>query len=103
MKKVLLLIFMFLCFPITVLAADYKITNYYIDAKVLENGDMNVSELIVLKGSFNGYERDLLYYNPLADSTMNASGIENITVKAKYIDDVSFNTFNEEFTNFQRS
>ena len=64
---------------------------------------MNVSELIVLKGSFNGYERDLLYYNPLADSTMNASGIENITVKAKYIDDVSFNTFNEEFTNFQRS
>lgn len=103
MKKILLIIALFFLFPITTLAADYKITNYYIDAKVLENGDMNVSELIVLKGSFNGYERDILYRNSLADPERNASGIENIVVYAKYVDDVSFNTFDESFNKFEKS
>ena len=47
MKKVLLSLLVFLLLPICALAADvnYDIESYYIDAKILENGDVEVSEL----------------------------------------------------------
>lgn len=61
MKKILIAIITFLCLPIYCLAADYDIKHFYIDATLKENGDMEVAELIVLDGTFNGYERDIVY------------------------------------------
>ena len=57
MKKIVFSIvtFLFLIIPINALAYEEGITSYYIDATVLDNGDVNVKELIVLNGSFNGF------------------------------------------------
>lgn len=40
---------------------DYKVKSIFINADVLSNGDLKVKELITLNGTFNGYERDILY------------------------------------------
>lgn len=42
---------------------DYDITNYYIQADVDIAGALNVKEMIVLDGKFNGYERNILWKN----------------------------------------
>ncbi len=47
-------------FNITCYAAnevDYDITGYYVDANLNVDGSMSVKEMILMKGSFNGYER----------------------------------------------
>lgn len=100
MKKVLLGLLLYLLVPLTVLGINYDIKNYYIDAQVLANGDMDVQELIVLKGTFNGYERDLVYKG-VNDSLYNADRIDNLEVYAKHIDGkVSFDTLRENFEQF---
>lgn len=98
MKKILIAIITFLCLPIYCLAADYDIKHFYIDATLKENGDMDVAELIVLDGTFNGYERDIVYASDY--SNYNASNIENLSISAKYVSSVSFDTFNEDFDTF---
>ena len=65
MKKILIAIITFICLPLVSFAADYDIKHFYIDATLQKNGDMDVKELIVLKGTFNGYERDIFYRNCL--------------------------------------
>ena len=60
MKKVFLSLLLFLL-PTMVSAANYKITDYYIHADVLNNGDMKIEEILVLDGTFNVYERDFNY------------------------------------------
>ena len=99
MKKILVAIICFLCIPVITLAADYDIKHFYIDATLKDNGDMDVSELIVLDGTFNGYERDIVYQG---SSEYNASNIENLSVSAKYVNDVSFDTFYESFDTFYK-
>lgn len=98
MKKVLVAIICFLCIPIVTLAADYDINHFYIDATLKDNGDMDVSELIVLDGTFNGYERDIVYEGNYTN--YNGSNIENLSVSAKYVNNVSLDTFNESFDVF---
>lgn len=98
MRKILLFIVSFLIIPLSALGVEYDIKNFYVDVNVKTNGDMEVSELIVLKGTFNGYERDLFYKSGY--SNYNASGLENLNIKAKIVDDVSFDTFKESFDNF---
>ena len=56
---------------------------------------MEVSELIVLDGTFNGYERDIVYQSSYTN--YNASNIENLSVSAKHVNKVSFETFYEYF------
>lgn len=102
MKKVLITIISFFLLPIVSLAVDYDIDHYYISANVLENGDMEVAELIVLDGEFNGYERDILYRNSYTDTLLNATDISDVEIYAKYVSDVSFDTFNEEFDEFTK-
>ena len=60
MKKLILFITLFFI-PLFVYAEDidYDITDYYVKANILDNGDMEVSEIIVLDGTFNGYEKDI--------------------------------------------
>ena len=102
MKKIILLIFVFCFSPLIVKGVDYDIKQYYIKADVLENGDMEVSELILMDGTFNGYERDIIYKNNYTDSNLNATDIIDLKVYAKSIDKIDFDTFNETFDEFEQ-
>lgn len=107
--KYIILSLIILLIPTFVKASDvdYEITNYYIDSYILENGDLEIKELIVLNGSFNGYIRELATSNSVLshsnkinfehDAIYNASGIYDIKIGAKKVNDVSFDTFNDEF------
>ena len=109
MKKLFLLVFLLLC-PITVSASrvEYDITNFLVDATIMENGDMNVKELIVLDGTFNGYVRELVYrnsrlefYEPInyqQDAIYNANGISKMQIKAGYLneEEIDFSSLNSE-------
>lgn len=91
----------FLLFPIISLAADvdYDIEQYYIDAKILENGDVDVSEIFVVDGTFNGYNMNLSYIS--TKSSVRASDISNIKVYSlDYDEKISFDTFNADFIEF---
>ena len=55
MKKVILSLFLLLV-PSFVKAASYQITDQLIEAEILNNGDLRISELIVMDGTFIGYE-----------------------------------------------
>jgi len=103
MKKIIISIITFFIAPFLVNAADYDLTDFLIKAEILNNGDMIVNELIVLDGSFNGYERDILYANQMLENgtdfsnntIYNASDITNITIKGKYVNKVNFDTFDD--------
>ena len=112
MRKIILSILVFFISPFIVNAADYDLTDFLVKAEILNNGDMLVNELIVLDGSFNGYERDILYANELLEtgtsfsnnSIYNASDIKDLVIKAKYVNNVDFDTFNNsDFNLFNES
>ncbi len=66
MKKYLLFIMLLFFFcPINIKAIE-GIDNFYIDATVLNNGDIKVREVFVMNGSYNGMERIINYKNLLA-------------------------------------
>ena len=110
MKKIIVF-FLFLMWPMAVWGrnVNYDVTNMYIDATILTNGDLQVKELIVLDGTFNGYERDLVYRNRnlksnetidfSQDAIYNASGIEDVSVAAKTITDeqIDFSLMDSSF------
>lgn len=111
MKKILLGLFLFLVSPFMVSAAEYEITDFLVQSEILENGDLRVQELIVLDGTFNGYERDILYANSKLssdgdfanNSLYNATNITNMEIRAKYVNSVSFDTFNDaDFSLFNK-
>ena len=104
MRKVILGLLLFFV-PFVVEAADYKITDQLIQAEIQENGDLKISELIVMDGTFNGYEKTLSYANSLLEedhnnysgnTLYNGSDIELISIKGKYVDDVDFDTMNDQ-------
>ena len=118
-NKIWILLFLILLIPFNVSAksADYDVKKLYIDAKVLENGDMEVKELIVLDGYFNSYVRDLMYQNSKLkpynvgdidfsnSSIYNAKGISNVKLYAKKASDVNeidFETFDEVFVELKQ-
>ena len=104
-----------LSLPIIVEArVNYDLTNFLVDATILDNGDLQVKELIVLDGNFSGYWINIPYRNPVleyhtpinfaADAIYNGSGISNVKLFAKKIDEeISFDTFDEEFVTLTRS
>ena len=114
--KYVLILLILVLIPIKVYAVDnvnYKITDLYIDAYIEDNGNMKVSELFILNGSFNGYERDILYKNNtrefkgentdfIESNIYNASGISNIKIyNVNIIGNIDFNLINKinkEFT-----
>ena len=114
MKKILWLLLL-LSLPIIVEArVSYDLTNFLVDATILDNGDLQVKELIVLDGNFSGYWINIPYRNPVleyhtpinfaADAIYNGSGISNVKLFAKKIDEeISFDTFDEEFVTLTRS
>lgn len=114
MKKLLWLLLL-LSLPIIVEArVSYDLTNFLVDATILDNGDLQVKELIVLDGNFSGYWINIPYRNPVleyhtpinfaADAIYNGSGISTVKLFAKKIDEeISFDTFDEEFVTLTRS
>lgn len=62
MKKILL--FLILLIPFNVLADD--IENFYFNATILENGDLEIEEYFNLDGYYNGMERKINFKNVLA-------------------------------------
>lgn len=113
MKKLIVVILsLFLFLPLGVKASevDYTIKNYYINANLQENGNLEVTELIVLKGDFNGYIREIVYQNSKLGNSgyennriYNATDIEIVDVSAKKVSNVSFATINDtDFTSLTK-
>jgi hypothetical protein len=107
-KKILFSIISFFILPIVSFAVsnvNYDISNYYIKANILENGDMKVKELIVLDGSFNGYERTINFKNNALDSydeinfehssIYNFDGIKDVKISGKYMNKVSYSNIDD--------
>ena len=65
-KYIFLFISLFFLLPISSKAIE-GIDNFYIDAEVLENGDIKVREVFIMNGSYNGMERIINYQNLYAD------------------------------------
>ena len=78
MKKIILIILIYLLFPIITFAADYDIKKYKIEAYIENNGDVNVCEYLKLDGIFNGYVRDVYY--KMGDDNYNPTNIGNIDI-----------------------
>ena len=72
MKKIIL--FLLLLIPFYVNAT---VENYYMEATVLNTGDIKVREVFGLDGTYNGFERELYYGNNIYAGT----SIEIISVK----------------------
>lgn len=102
MKKLLLSLLVFLVIPITAIAEDvnYDIESYYIDAQILANGDVAVSEIFLVNGSLNGYEMNLSYVS--TKSSMKADNISDIKVSGLKANRISYNTLYEEFESFDQ-
>lgn len=109
MKKIgYIIVALLLFFPSIIHASDidYDITHYYVNANVLPDGDMEVTEVIVLDGTFNGYIRDIKYANSALNESnfknnaiYNATDMELVSVEAKYIKNIDFAIVNaKDFT-----
>lgn len=98
MKKIIYSLFLFLLFPMVSLAVSYDIEEYYINAEVLENGDVSVEEIFLVDGTMNGYELNLSTTS--SKSSISASAISNVSVSGANLDSISFDTFAEDFNDF---
>ena len=98
MKKIIYSLFLFLLFPMVSLAVSYDIEEYYINAEVLENGDVSVEEIFLVDGTMNGYELNLSTSS--SKSSISASAISNVSVSGANLDSISFDTFDENFNDF---
>lgn len=87
MKKFIL--FLFLIIPFYVNAT---IEDYYMEATILNNGDVKVREIFGLDGSYNGFERELYYGN----NEYSGSSIEIVSVKGIASSNTSFDTLNND-------
>ena len=106
MKRFKLILFMLLLFliPSNVFAYDYGVKNYYINATILDNGDLEVQEYFQVNGDYNGMERIINFrnsaayeFNPNAPSygghtLHNGDGMKILEVMAVDVkDDFNFN------------
>lgn len=69
MKKIYLYIFCLICLIPLKVNADTYIDKYYIDMTINDNGDANVKELFIYKGSFNGAYKTLSYNTVINESS----------------------------------
>lgn len=116
MKKVICFIISLFIFSINLYAVsnvNYKIDDYIVDSRIDISGNMVVREVIKVKGSFNGYIRDLKYKNSnnkvfdksidsfYGSSIYDASNIEVRKVGTiNYDKELDFNVFNQSINEF---
>ncbi len=120
MKKIGLFLLLLLV-PIFVHAeVDYEITDYYISSEIEIAGGIKIKELIVLDGTFNGYQRDIVFKNSSLpqweagninfekSSIYGGNSLENLKVATfkvgdkvdfKTMQDINSNSFAEEVSN----
>ena len=119
MKKIILIIMSLLILPISLLAVstddvNYEIDDYIVDASIDISGNLVIKEIIGVKGTFNGYIRDLEYKNDNvqkftgSDSDFSGSDIYNGTNielykvgKINYDKSLDFDAFKEEIIEFE--
>ena len=108
MKKIYILIFLLLFFPITI-NASYGIENYKIDITVLENGDLSINEAFSMNGVYNGFERIIYYkgnYNgytgSVISSTDNSKLYDGSGIKLNEIRGIDFD-INTSFIDYKES
>ena len=70
MKKVFIIFLLLFIFPNGLFAVNknevnYKIDDYIVDASIDMSGNLIIKEVIGVKGTFNGYIRDIVYKNNL--------------------------------------
>ena len=116
MKIILVLIislFSFISVNYAVSNVNYKIDDYIVDSRIDISGNMVVREVIKVKGSFNGYIRDLKYKNSnnkvfdksidsfYGSSIYDASNIEVRKVGTiNYDKELDFNVFDQSVNEF---
>lgn len=116
MKKVICFIISLFIFSINLYAVsnvNYKIDDYIVDSRIDISGNMVVREVIKVKGSFNGYIRDLKYKNSnnkvfdksidsfYGSSIYDASNIEVRKVGTiNYDKELDFNVFDQSVNEF---
>lgn len=116
MKKVICFIISLFIFSINLYAVsnvNYKIDDYIVDSRIDISGNMVVREVIKVKGSFNGYIRDLKYKNSnnkvfdksidsfYGSSIYDASNIEVRKVGTiNYDKELDFNVFDQNVNEF---
>ena len=112
MKKFLWFLLIFLSIPI-VIKAD-GITNYDINATVLENGDLLVQEVFKLDGQYNGFERIIKFKNsnlPTFDGSeesfngsdiYNGSSVELKQIRAVFPGENDFNVLKNSGDQFTK-
>lgn len=72
MKKIILFLLLIIPFYVNATVEDY-----YMEATVLNTGDIKVREVFSLDGTYNGFDRELYYGNNIYAGT----NIEVINVK----------------------
>lgn len=116
MKKVICFIISLFIFSINLYAVsnvNYKIDDYIVDSRIDISGNMVVREVIKVKGSFNGYIRDLKFKNSnnkvfdksidsfYGSSIYDASNIEVRKVGTiNYDKELDFNVFDQSVNEF---
>lgn len=116
MKKVICFIVSLFIFSINLYAVsdvNYKIDDYIVDSRIDISGNMVVREVIKVKGSFNGYIRDLKYKNSnsmvfdgsidsfYGSNIYDASNIEVRKVGTiNYDKELDFNVFDQSVNEF---
>jgi len=108
MKRILFAILSFFIIPIVAYAdtpinnVNFKIKQDYIEARILPDGDVEVKQLLVYDGSFNGILVGIGFANPnLVESSTNYEnnaiynfdGIKDFKVSAKNAKKISFDDF----------
>ena len=112
MKKLYLFIFLFFSFILGV-NADGTST-YYIEANIQSNGDMQVKELKILDGKYNGIKTNLRFQNPFlktfsgislddfeGSSIYNGTSLTDLKVYDVKIDSNNFELVNKPNKEFQ--
>lgn len=120
MKKVLLVFSLLFLFPFVINAkevsnVDYKITDYYVQSDIDIAGALNVKELFVLDGSFNGFSRSVKWKNEdlpkftgkdkdfYGSSIYNGNDIANLKVgSVKLSKDVKFDDLFNKVTYYEK-
>lgn len=90
MKKIInYILILVLLLPLKINAES--ISNYFIDAEILNTGDLKVKELFILNGSYNGYER-IINITSGNNAIYDPTDFELINVKSIQVDkDAIFN------------
>lgn len=87
MKKIILILLLIIPFYVNATVIDY-----YMEATVLNEGDIKVKETFKLDGTYNGFERELYYGNNI----YSGSSIEILTVKGIKKTSNGFDVLNDE-------